>query len=173
MLASTMEYPMDEKKNSSLNKHKLQLVLGKLMADAQITYIELAKDLNMATSVIAQLLNSDEPSPRINTLIKISKYFKITVSQLIGEASLEAKYPVLVALDEGVIKENIYWNPSLFIDATNIVVQFIKDNNIKEINSEVVIPIVKEIYSYSARKRLNEIDKDFSNWYLNFIKKQI
>ena len=62
--------------------------LHKLMSNARLTASELGRILNLPAATIKKLRTGENKNPTISTLKPIAKYFKITISQLIGETQL-------------------------------------------------------------------------------------
>lgn len=59
--------------------------LDRLMSDAHISSSELSRRINVPSDTIKKIRTNKNTNPTISTLTPITKYFKISISQLIGE----------------------------------------------------------------------------------------
>ncbi len=77
--------------NESLSKR-----LNSIMVDRKISNTELAKNLSMPIQTIQKIRTGSNENPTISTLRAIAEYFKITVSQLIGDEPMaRIEVPIL------------------------------------------------------------------------------
>lgn len=64
---------------------QVSINLQKLMAEANISSVDLSKRTDIPTDTIKKIKTGKNPNPTIATLRPIAEYFKISVSQLIGD----------------------------------------------------------------------------------------
>jgi transcriptional regulator with XRE-family HTH domain len=67
------------------NLNDLSINLQRLMLEANISSVELSKRINIPTDTIKKIKAGKNINPTIETLKPIAEYFKISVSQLIGD----------------------------------------------------------------------------------------
>lgn len=144
-------------------------ILKKLMLKYNISDMQLSNKLNIPNSVIHQILNKDDMSPRLGTLEKIADYFGISVSNIIGEIPLDTAYELSFSNLRKKNRTSHSWSFELYKEATNVANEFIAKNMHYSMDAEQAIMIINEIYFYSLKKNLNKIDNDFAQWYLGFI----
>lgn len=78
-------------KKDKIGASKISETLSTLMQDENISEAELARRTKLPTTTINRLLSGETVDPRANTLIPISKYFGISIDQLIGETPFISK----------------------------------------------------------------------------------
>lgn len=71
---------------------QLAIVLKRLMLISKLTESELARRTGIAQPVIHRLSSGETDNPKIDTLIPIANYFKLDLSELIGEHPLPPQY---------------------------------------------------------------------------------
>lgn len=157
MLDKELALPEESKPN------KLRLILRKLIAEAGINDIDLARTLNMPNSTLNQLLKADHLRPRIDTLIPIAKYFNVSIEQLIGEQPLP--HSTVAETPTKTVPKSFQgkWEPDLFIRCLETTSQLIKQNRYQA-DAEQVISIIREVYFFSLNKKDKEIDPSFIEW---------
>jgi transcriptional regulator with XRE-family HTH domain len=157
---------MRNKKISTANEpsaSKLRLILRKLIADANITDVELARALNMPYSTLNQLLKSDNLKPRVDTLIPIAKYFNVTIEQLMGEKSLSRKNISTQSISTSAKLLNKTWEPDLFMRCLEMTSNIMKSNDYQA-DAEQVISIIRETYFFSLKNKGEEVNHSFIEW---------
>jgi transcriptional regulator with XRE-family HTH domain len=162
-------------KNSISNtqgSNKLRFILRKLISDAGLTDIQLSRALGMPNTTLGQLLNSSTVSPRVETLLPIARYFKISIEQLIGEkpltASSDTTHENKLPAANREFKE---WNSILYIKCVEAVSKCLKKQKLVA-HAEQVIQIANEVYFYSLKRSLSEIDITFIEWFIEHYLKQ-
>lgn len=68
--------------------------INKLMSSRRLSADELSRRIGLPASTIKKIRNDPSSNPTLQTLITIAAYFKLTVSQLIGETPLEQEKTV-------------------------------------------------------------------------------
>ncbi len=63
--------------------------LNLLMAKARLSSSELARLTGLPATTIKRIRNNEQANPTISTLLPISKYFSISLSQLVGDEALK------------------------------------------------------------------------------------
>lgn len=71
--------------------NKLSANLKKLLLNAKISENELARKTGIAQQVINRILSGQNQNPKISTLIPLSNFFMVSISQLIGDDIFEVK----------------------------------------------------------------------------------
>jgi len=74
--------------------NELSINLKDLLLNAKISENELARKTGVAQQVINRILSGENKNPKIATLSPIANYFMVSISQLIGDESLEIKSKV-------------------------------------------------------------------------------
>jgi len=67
------------------NTHNIGVVLNRLMKRHNIMPEELSRQTNIPRVTIKRLLRDKTANPTLNTLLPLSKFFKISINQLIDE----------------------------------------------------------------------------------------
>ena len=67
---------------------KLSDNLNLLMAQSRISASELARNINLPATTIKRIRNQDPVNPTLSSLLPIAQFFKLTLSQLVGDESL-------------------------------------------------------------------------------------
>mgnify|MGYP002533763524 CR=1 FL=1 len=62
---------------------KFKDILKELRLEKHLTQAQLAKELNVSLSIVNKWEN-EKKNPSVDTLILLSKYFKVTVDYLLG-----------------------------------------------------------------------------------------
>lgn len=72
----------------STNKHELRDILSSLMEECDIDDAQLARETGVPTSTISRMRINSNANPTASTLRPISKFFSISISQLLGDEPL-------------------------------------------------------------------------------------
>ncbi len=75
---------------------QLRQNLNQLMTEHKINANELARRTGLPASTIKKIRNSDNPNPTVATLLPLSHYFSVTLSQLIGDKATQAKETTMI-----------------------------------------------------------------------------
>lgn len=70
------------------NKHELKEILSLLMAECDIDDAQLARETGVPASTISRMRINAKANPTASTLRPISKFFSISISQLLGDEPL-------------------------------------------------------------------------------------
>ena len=116
----------------------LKFVLQKLIDSLGITPRDFSKAIKMPYATLHQLLNDDNIVPKISTLRPISRYFGITIDQLIGDAPLNSKDDEKSIDFSQEQANNVIWNPDLFIECINEISKLLKASK-KTIGTNVAL----------------------------------
>ncbi len=68
---------------------KLSTILKKLLNQANLKESELARRTGVAQQIINRIISGENTNPKLITLQKISNYFMIPISQLVGDESID------------------------------------------------------------------------------------
>lgn len=74
--------------SSTENKHELKDILSSLMEECDIDDAKLARETGVPASTISRMRLNSNANPTASTLRPISKFFSISISQLLGDESL-------------------------------------------------------------------------------------
>ena len=74
--------------SSTDNKHELKDILSSLMEECDIDDAQLARETGVPASTISRMRINSNANPTASTLRPISKYFSISISQLLGDELL-------------------------------------------------------------------------------------
>lgn len=144
---------------------KASYTIKKLMADRSVTIHELSQNINIPYPTLAQLLQGRNASPKIQNLVLIARYFKVTVDQLIGETIIQT--PSKNSNNDLDSKEMTPWNEKFFIDSMTIFKNLLKEKDIPSISTEKALKIIREIYLFSIQRKEKKPDKQFAEWIVN------
>ena len=72
--------------------HTLRSILLKLLQENKLTPTELSRATDIPRTTIQMILSGTTDNPRLDTLLKLSKYFKLPVRSLIGQEDTEGPY---------------------------------------------------------------------------------
>lgn len=73
---------------STNNKHELKDILSSLMEECDIDDAQLARETGIPASTISRIRTNSKANPTASTLRPISKFFSISISQLLGDEPL-------------------------------------------------------------------------------------
>jgi len=71
------------------DKNEFPCVLKQLLQHHSLSFRKFAKALGMTHAPLARLATGKNPNPNMKTLSKLAKFFNISISQLIGEESID------------------------------------------------------------------------------------
>lgn len=74
--------------SSTDNKHELKDILSSLMEECDIDDAQLARETGVPASTISRMRINSNANPTASTLRPISKFFSISISQLLGDEPL-------------------------------------------------------------------------------------
>jgi hypothetical protein len=139
-----------------------RFVLGELLRENRLRPHDLSKALKVPNQTIHQLLHKPDLYPKISTLWPVAKYFKITISQLIGEVSLDMKEKTVNELKD----EPGVWDYDLFAQCTECAAQLFAKYKITP-NPKFAATLICDIYQYSLRNKDSTLDESFADWYIS------
>lgn len=118
---------MAKKKSAQNDYSKIGENISSLMEICGVDASELSKQTGIPSSTISRLRSmTSEVSPNLNSLVPIANYFKITLSQLIGEE------PINKTIYEKIKPEKTKKIPIPILNNSNIV-DFLETKNINNI----------------------------------------
>jgi transcriptional regulator with XRE-family HTH domain len=147
---------------NKINTPKTSVVLRDLLLTHRLRPYHLSKALNIPNQTIHQLLHKNDLYPKISTLIPIAKFFKITISQLIGEEHLDAKKQTEDEELEALYAPGV-WNHELFAQCTQCVVKLLEKYNMSP-NDKLATKLVCDTYAFSLRRTQSALDEVFADW---------
>jgi SOS-response transcriptional repressor LexA len=130
-----------------------------------MSILELSNKIEVSYSAVYRLVHKDIPNPNLDTLLKVSKAFDLSVSQLIGET------PIKNPLSQNSIK-------SIPLIKWEDVVSFLDNNtNIKTDNIHLLLPqntyISEKCFALRANKKIEALFKVGSILIFDTLSKQI
>jgi transcriptional regulator with XRE-family HTH domain len=153
---------MEAKKEKNGKQNRLKFILRKLIIDAGLNDIQLARASGIPYTTLNQLLNSDTVSPKVETIKPIAKYFNISIEQLIGDKPLDSKESTQILSEQP--KKFKEWVPDLYIKCIESSCEVFKKIK-RPPGAEEALTIIKEIYFYSLSKG-GTIDPVFIEWFI-------
>jgi len=72
--------------------NKISKALRLLLEEHKLTTTELARRTGLVQPVVYRMISGETINPKIETLIPLARYFKITVDQLIGQSALASTH---------------------------------------------------------------------------------
>lgn len=158
MHSKHLSSPKKERENN------LRFVLRKLMHDANLSEIQLARTLKMPVTTLNQLLNSETVSPRVETLLPIARYFNIHIEQLIGVEPIESNK---LLKKKNIIndKRQHEWKPEVYVKCIELACNTFNQKKYA-LSAEQALEITKEIYFYALHRGTNEVDSAFVEWFV-------
>ena len=131
--------------------------LNKLLKQKNITPEKLSAISNISKTVIKGILNGRNTNPRISDLYLIAKALNVNTEDLVSDG------PILdIELDTNKI--------DIIRDALDKIKTVIIKHNVKNINLNTLLVLLKEIFSYSKDIGYKKVDMSFIEW---LIKKNI
>lgn len=144
-----------------IKPNKLRFILKKLITDAGLGDIRLSRMLGIPHSTLHQILNSDEISPRVETLRPIAKYFLIIIDQLLGDQPI-AGFSMDNDKKRSIKKGSRQWNPELYVECVLMVCNLLKKEVYKDkFSAEEALDTIKEIYFYFLLQYTKKADLKF------------
>lgn len=144
---------------------RVSYTIKKLMAERGVTTYELSQNINIPYPTLAQLLQGRNASPKIQNLVLIARYFKVTVDQIIGETVVQT--PSKDSKNDLNSKTITPWDEKFFTDSMAIFSNLLKEKNIPSVSTEKALKIIKEIYLFSIQRKEKKPDKQFAEWIVN------
>ena len=121
---------------------------------------ELERQAGLQQTVIQQILNGKSKNPTIDTVMKIADSFNLSLDEMLGRT----KY-----VHQSKVDNNKIIDVGLLESVCAIVIDFIKNNNAKNIKAQYAISSIENIYQYFANDTNAISDKEFARftkWYL-------
>lgn len=96
--------------------HTLRSTLLRLLKENNLTPTELSRETDIPRTTIQMILSGTTDNPRLDTLLKLAKYFKLPVRSLIGQEDTDGPYLKNTSLVPILQWEDV---PSLFNKGSN------------------------------------------------------
>lgn len=167
-----------EKKKTNY-EYKITTTMKILLEHYGITAHELSKRSNVPYSTVYYMLTKNGYTPTLSTLSAVSKYFGITIDQLLGDSPLDDIINPTIDLSDNYKKyinekrlEKQQWDYTLYLDCVNLLIKYLRRKcrarniTMPRVNFYQATAIVNEIYKYSYSKNLPTPHADFTEWFI-------
>ena len=136
------------------------------MEEKGISAHALEKMAGLRQSAVQNILYGRSKNPSIQILQAIAHALDCTVSDLIAEEESFIRTQTSASTTSSKTS-NAPWNCKLYIDCLGVVYRLLNKQEPVELNKELILDYVDEVYLYSLKSESNLADKNFAEWLLN------
>ena len=142
-------------------KIKIKHNLKNIIEENNISVRALETKSGLKPSAVQNILNGRSKKPNAHILDAVCQFFNCTIEDLIGDDSPELMESYRTQKE----KIETLLEKELLLDTVSTVLNLLSKNKLNT-NLDKIIPLIKEVYTYSNGKNSKKADKDFAQWVL-------